>query len=95
MEAVPVLGFDAADDWVVGVFRGNLAAEGDGDEEAVSGALVVDLFGHLAGGFPGFGVDVLRDGLVGWVGSDKLREDGHTSNTHCLTTFLRWKWLSL
>lgn len=59
MEAVPVASWDAADDGVRAVFGGDAAAEGYGEEEPVGGAFGVDGGGDFAGGFPGFGVDVL------------------------------------
>ena len=42
VEAVPVFGLDAADDGVVLPFFRDRFAAGDGDEEAVFGALFVD-----------------------------------------------------
>lgn len=41
MEAVPFRGRDATDDGMRGVFGGDLAAEGDGEDEPVLGAFVV------------------------------------------------------
>ena len=64
MEAVPGGGGDVADDLVGGVFGGDAAAEGYGEEQAVCCAFAVDGGGDFAGGFPGFRVDVLADVLV-------------------------------
>lgn len=62
MEAIPFAGLNAADDGVVLPFFGDGFAAGDGDEEAVFSAFLVDRCGDFAGSFPFFGFveDVLE-----------------------------------
>ena len=63
MKAVPVVRFDAGYDWILRPFLGYFAAGGDGHEQPIDGAFVIDFVRDFACGFPFFCSDILSYGV--------------------------------